>query len=147
MKLKTSTAFPWQSVTFDTGVPQDNEGKYMEIFCHYHELYPWHCTLIFCITSEGAHLPQTPPVPTAFGYHLLFFQILRPATCHLRAPVKTNSGAPNWPGRRVRATFFNLVQGAKINDSLGPPGVRPPGYAPELSLSHFENCHCVFHVE
>ena len=22
--------------------------------------------------------------------------------------------------------------GAKINDSLGPPGVRPPGYAPEV---------------
>ena len=29
----------------------------------------------------------------------------------------------------VRATFFNS-EGAKINDSLGPPGVRPPGYAP-----------------
>ena len=32
--------------------------------------------------------------------------------------------------RGVRATFFNS-EGAKINDSLGPPSVRPPGYAPE----------------
>ena len=32
-------------------------------------------------------------------------------------------------GGGVRATFFNF-EGAKINDSLGPPGVRPPGYAP-----------------
>ena len=31
----------------------------------------------------------------------------------------------------MRATFFNS-EGAKINDSLGPPGVRPPGYAPGL---------------
>ena len=32
--------------------------------------------------------------------------------------------------QRGGATFFNS-EGAKINDSLGPPGVRPPGYAPE----------------
>ena len=32
-------------------------------------------------------------------------------------------------GGGVRATFFNS-EGAKINDSLGPPVVRPPGYAP-----------------
>ena len=31
----------------------------------------------------------------------------------------------------VRATFFNS-EGAKINDSLGPPSVRPPGYAPGM---------------
>ena len=30
----------------------------------------------------------------------------------------------------MRATFFNS-EGAKINDSLGPPDVQPPGYAPE----------------
>ena len=35
----------------------------------------------------------------------------------------------------VRATFFNS-EGAKINDSLGPPGVRPPGYAPEWVQEH-----------
>ena len=29
----------------------------------------------------------------------------------------------------MRVTFFNS-EGAKINDSLGPPGVRHPGYAP-----------------
>ena len=29
----------------------------------------------------------------------------------------------------VRATFFNS-EGAKINDSLGLPGIGPPGYAP-----------------
>ena len=29
----------------------------------------------------------------------------------------------------MRATFFNS-EGAKTNDSLGPPDVRPPGYAP-----------------
>ena len=28
----------------------------------------------------------------------------------------------------MRAIFFNS-EGAKINDSLGPPGVRPRGYA------------------
>ena len=33
----------------------------------------------------------------------------------------------------VRATFFNF-EGAKINDSLGPPGVRPPGYAPGVCV-------------
>ena len=32
-------------------------------------------------------------------------------------------------GGGVRATFFNS-EGAKINDSLGPPGIGPPGYAP-----------------
>ena len=32
-------------------------------------------------------------------------------------------------GGGVRATFLNS-EGAKINDSLGPPGVQPPGYAP-----------------
>ena len=31
--------------------------------------------------------------------------------------------------QRGGATFFNS-EGAKINDSLGPPGVGPPGYAP-----------------
>ena len=29
----------------------------------------------------------------------------------------------------MRATFF-ISEGAKINDSIGPPDVRPPGYAP-----------------
>ena len=37
-------------------------------------------------------------------------------------------------GGGVRATFFNS-EGAKINDSLGPPSVRPPGYAPENLLT------------
>ena len=32
-------------------------------------------------------------------------------------------------GGGLRATFFNS-EGAEINDSRGPPGVRPPGYAP-----------------
>ena len=32
--------------------------------------------------------------------------------------------------------FFNS-EGAKINDSLGPPGVRPPGYAPEIRQQKF----------
>ena len=32
-------------------------------------------------------------------------------------------------GGGVRATFF-ISEGAKINDSMGPPGMRPPGYAP-----------------
>ena len=32
-------------------------------------------------------------------------------------------------GGGVRATFFNS-EGAKINDSLGPPGIGPPRYAP-----------------
>ena len=36
-------------------------------------------------------------------------------------------------GGGVRATFFNS-EGAKINDSLGPPGVRPPGYAPDYHV-------------
>ena len=34
-------------------------------------------------------------------------------------------------GGGVRATFFNS-EGAKINDSLGPPCVRSPGYAPDI---------------
>ena len=37
-------------------------------------------------------------------------------------------------GGGVRATFFNF-EGAKINDSLGPPGVRPPAYAPDIPVS------------
>ena len=35
----------------------------------------------------------------------------------------------------VRVAFFNS-EGAKINDSLGPPGVRHPGYAPVMRLTH-----------
>ena len=31
----------------------------------------------------------------------------------------------------MSAAFFNS-EGAKINDLLGPPGVRPPGYTPAL---------------
>ena len=38
----------------------------------------------------------------------------------------------------VRATFFNS-EGAKINDSLGPPSVRPPGYAPDACVY----CLCI----
>ena len=40
-------------------------------------------------------------------------------------------------GGGVRATFF-ISEGAKINDSMGPPGVRPPGYAPayQYFLNH-----------
>ena len=34
----------------------------------------------------------------------------------------------------MRATFFNS-EGAKINDSMGLPGVRPPGYAPAFRHS------------
>ena len=40
--------------------------------------------------------------------------------------------------RGVRAIFFNS-EGAKINDSLGPPGVRPPGYAPGLAHPEGQN--------
>ena len=39
----------------------------------------------------------------------------------------------------LRATSFNS-EGTKINDSLAPPGVRPPGYAPDfLSLAWQED--------
>ena len=47
-------------------------------------------------------------------------------------------------GGGVRATFFNS-EGAKINDSLGPPGVRPPGYAPDYTpLEVIWNEFCLF---
>ena len=48
-------------------------------------------------------------------------------------------------GRQIDASYLTgggggqhsstLLQGAKTNDSLGPPGGRPPGYAPEQSLT------------
>ena len=48
-------------------------------------------------------------------------------------------------GRQIDASYLTgrggegnilptLLQGAKINDSLGLPGVRPPGYAPASYL-------------
>ena len=39
-------------------------------------------------------------------------------------------GAKLTGGGGSRALFSTLLQGAKMNDSLGPPDVRPPGYAP-----------------
>ena len=36
--------------------------------------------------------------------------------------------------------IFNS-EGAKINDSLGPPGVRPPGYAPVRTGLNFTTDH------
>ena len=47
-------------------------------------------------------------------------------------------------GGGVRATFFNS-EGAKINVSLGPPGVRPPGYAPASLSMQGRNVVLVFH--
>ena len=43
-------------------------------------------------------------------------------------------------GGGVRATFF-ISEGAKINDSMGPPGVQTPGYAPSHK-SHIGQKKC-----